>query len=246
MRHCGLVALAAVSPLCFSEPAAARFLQADPTGYKDDVDLYTYTADDPVDKVDTDGTRARVMIDDTNRVVRVIVPITMLNDPSEGHAESAVRALSQSVPDNKGHSWQVNFEAVNGRLTDGNGVSYSNVYSHDGSGQHDSTGGKPGEWGETANTGDPHGTQVQFSANPLDKVIKHELGGHSSGLPDLYDTKHNIPNPNFNGNLMNNDDSHGSAINFGQLQQIMSPKSGNEVFHNQTQRTWGQWLQDNF
>ena len=32
-----------------------RFLQTDPVGYKDDVDLYTYVADDPTDKTDPTG-----------------------------------------------------------------------------------------------------------------------------------------------------------------------------------------------
>jgi hypothetical protein len=52
-------------------------------------------------------------------------------------ALAAEKGLSQSVPDNKGHSWRVNFEAVNGRLTDGNGVTtskqfYEIVFSFDG------------------------------------------------------------------------------------------------------------------
>jgi RHS repeat-associated protein len=36
-------------------PALGRFLQNDPIGYKDDIDLYTYTGDDPTDKVDPSG-----------------------------------------------------------------------------------------------------------------------------------------------------------------------------------------------
>jgi len=36
-------------------PVLGRFLQTDPVGYKDDVDLYTYTHDDPIDGVDPSG-----------------------------------------------------------------------------------------------------------------------------------------------------------------------------------------------
>ena len=35
--------------------ALGRFLQTDPVGYKDDVDLYTYVGDDPTDKADPTG-----------------------------------------------------------------------------------------------------------------------------------------------------------------------------------------------
>jgi RHS repeat-associated protein len=36
-------------------PALGRFLQTDPIGYKDDIDLYTYTGDNPTNKIDTSG-----------------------------------------------------------------------------------------------------------------------------------------------------------------------------------------------
>jgi hypothetical protein len=41
--------------LFLAAPAQARFLQADPLGYADDPDLYTYVQDDPVNHTDPTG-----------------------------------------------------------------------------------------------------------------------------------------------------------------------------------------------
>jgi RHS repeat-associated protein len=39
----------------YYSPQLGRFLQVDPVGYKDDVDLYTYVGNDPLDKTDPSG-----------------------------------------------------------------------------------------------------------------------------------------------------------------------------------------------
>lgn len=39
----------------YYSPQLGRFLQTDPVGYKDDLDLYTYVKDDPLNNVDPDG-----------------------------------------------------------------------------------------------------------------------------------------------------------------------------------------------
>lgn len=49
----GVVAVA--TPLLVSVPSQARFLQTDPVGYADDLDMYTYVQDDPTDKTDPTG-----------------------------------------------------------------------------------------------------------------------------------------------------------------------------------------------
>jgi RHS repeat-associated protein len=39
----------------YYSPVLGRFLQSDPIGYKDDLDLYTYVGNDPLDKMDPTG-----------------------------------------------------------------------------------------------------------------------------------------------------------------------------------------------
>lgn len=60
--------------LC-SSAAQARFLQTDPIGSKDDLDLYAYTAGDPVNKSDPTGNGA--IIDYASPTdIRIVVPVS--------------------------------------------------------------------------------------------------------------------------------------------------------------------------
>ena len=53
ISQAAILALALAS-FC-STPVQARFLQTDPIGYKDDLDLYTYVGNDPTDNTDPSG-----------------------------------------------------------------------------------------------------------------------------------------------------------------------------------------------
>ena len=222
--------------------AQARFLQTDPVGYKDDVNWYAYVQNDALNKTDPTGMRSRLFVDESSHTITVVVPITVMSGgTSYGDVKQSVEGVSQNVRDDRGNTWRVNFTTTEGTLTDAGGASYSNKVYRETS--YDQPAGGRSLEGDTTCMGCRQGAAINLGANPSEGTAAHEVAGHGSGLPDLYNVTTAQPNPNFPGNLMNNTD--GTKLNWDQVKQMESQQSGNEVYK-QKDRTWGQWFKDHF
>jgi len=101
------------------DPRLGRFLQTDPVGYKDDLDLYAYVGNDPLDRTDPSGN-----CDDPHQVG---CPTKgKPQDSSQGHAAQSAKMMKQMVEDAKAAgdtNLQGSFNRQTTAATDGNVVS---------------------------------------------------------------------------------------------------------------------------
>jgi RHS repeat-associated protein len=86
----------------YYQPGIGQFLQTDPVGYKDNLDLYGYVGDDPTDRTDPTGDQAIVCLPDGCVPVAAPPPVTGGGAPASGHhglGDYIVHTWKNSHPD---------------------------------------------------------------------------------------------------------------------------------------------------
>jgi len=203
-------------------PSEARFLQVDPVGYKDQMNLYAYVGDDPLDRADPTGMDAIVLVQDSTHI-QVILPVTF-----SGNAASAGNIAAYTA--NVQQRWTGTFDGISVKTTvvQGSSALAPNVRNAviltNG---NTSRTGVPGEGHSVTNSQPPsseitmkdiHGTPIPQSNGDLsvgDKGINtdaHEAG-HLMGAPDRPDQ----------GTLMGPGD--GTRVTGSDIRSIMQPQT---------------------
>jgi hypothetical protein len=189
MKNAGLRRLLICGTCCWliwATPSKARFLQADPVGYEDQVNLYAYVGNDPLNATDPGG--QAILTWSSRNDVRMTIYYTV--DQSRARARFSPEQVASSIASRFTGSTTIGEETV--RVT----AEAIYVPPSQSAGVEDLKTitmfpvGELPRGGETG--GRPYvadgmgGSQVHLNATDSTPQVAHELGGHTSGAGGQY------------------------------------------------------------